>query len=220
MCAQLGVSRSGFYAWARRGPSMHANDDARISVFIGECHRKSRGTYGSPRVHQSLRSRGVRAGRKRVARLMRESELRGVRKRRFVKTTMSSHGDAVAPNLLARNFAAAQRDRAWVGDITYMSSHEGNLYLATVIDLHSRRIVGWCIDDHMRADLACRALQMAVDQRRPPPGAIFHSDRGSQYTSNEFQELLKVSRLVSSMSAKGECWDSDILWHWWCREAA
>lgn len=210
MCRHLRVSTSGYYAWCERPRCDRERRDEQLTLLVRVVHTESRNTYGSPRVYRELRKQGQRVGRKRVARLMRQEGLQGIRKRRFVKTTDSAHRLPVAENILARDFNPDAINKTWVGDITYLRSDEGWLYLATVIDLYSRRVVGWCIDDNMRSDLVIRALDMAVGQRRPPVGLLFHSDRGSQYASEDFQSLLKRHSIVCSMSRKAECWDNAV----------
>lgn len=210
MCVRLEVSRSGYYAWRKRPLCARKQQDARLKLLVRVVHAQSRSTYGSPRIHHALRKQGHRVSRKRVARLMRQEGLQGLRKRRFVRTTNASHGLTVAANILERRFNPRFLNRAWVGDMTYLRSQEGWLYLATVIDLCSRRVIGWCIDETLDASLATRALESAARQRRPRPGLIFHSDRGSQYASAGFQAVLKKWGMVCSMSRTGECWDNAV----------
>ena len=180
MCRVLGVSPSGFYAWLRRPGGRRAEADRTLTYEIDEIHAASRGTYGCPRVHAELRHRGRRVGRKRVARLMRASGLHARRKRRFHATTDSRHDYPVAPNLLAQHFAATRSDEIWLSDITYVPTAEGWLYLAVILDLFTRQVVGWAMDHEMPQELTLRALAMALGRRHPPPGLIHHSDRGSQ----------------------------------------
>lgn len=210
MCRRLKVSVSGFYAWRKRGASHRAADDARLAVHVRAIHAASRKTYGSPRVQRELARQGIRTSRKRVMRLMQADGLMGLRKRRFKKTTDSSHGDRVAKNLLDRNFVSDAPNRAWVGDITYVRTHEGWLYLATLIDLFSRRVVGWAVDDTMETDLPLKALEMAIGSRSVSPGLLHHTDRGSQYTSGAYQAMLIQHGMVCSMSRKAECWDNSV----------
>ncbi|MGH8324795.1 MAG: IS3 family transposase, partial [Steroidobacteraceae bacterium] len=210
MCRQLDVSRSGFYAWKVREPSEHAKEDAALTVEIGEAHRASRGRYGSPRIHAELRARGRRTSRKRVARLMRRQGLQARRKRRFRKTTDSRHGLPVAANLLQRNFSASAPDRIWVTDITYVWTRQGWLYLAAILDLFARRVVGWATSETLETSLCFDALRMALKSRRPPPGLIHHSDRGCQYASHGYRHVLKANGIVCSMSRKGDCWDNAV----------
>ncbi len=210
MCSRLGVSRSGFYAWSRRPEAAHARRDRQLAVEIAAIHHEHRRTYGSPRVYDKLRKRGEAVSRKRVARIMREQGLSAKPRKRFRRTTDSSHGLPVAENLLARNFIVDGPDKVWVSDITYVRTWEGWLYLAVVIDLFSRRAVGWAVADHMRTELALEALRMAIRHRRPPPGLIHHSDRGSQYASESYQDELKRCGAICSMSRKGDCWDNAV----------
>ena len=209
-CALLEVSRSAFYVWHQHVPSAHQRADESLCEQIRAIHQESRGVYGWPRVHEALKADGVRVGPKRVARIMRENELVGRCRRRWVKTTISDP-DVVAVDLLKRSFAPrAELDRVYVGDITYIRTWEGWLYLATVIDLASRRVVGWAMAEHMRAELICDALRMAITNRRPAPGAIFHSDRGTQYTSTEFTDLLTEHEMIQSLSRPRQCWDNAV----------
>jgi transposase InsO family protein len=210
LCHALGVSRAGFYAWQERGPSKRGEEDERLTERIREVHAKSRGSYGSPRVHHALKSEEDGLGRRRIARLMREDGIWGKPVRRFVVTTNSEHDLAVADNLLDRNFVASDANEIWAGDITYILTAEGWLYFAFVLDLFSRRVVGWAIADHMRAELVIDALDMAVMQREPPPGLLFHSDRGAQYASHAFQARLAQHGMRSSMSRRGNCWDNAV----------
>ena len=175
---------------------------------INVVHAQNAGTYGSPRVWRELRDEGERVSRKRVARLMKEEGLKGIPKRRFRRTTDSSHGLPVAPNLLNRKFCADAPNRVWASDISYVRTWEGWLYLAVIIDLFSRRVVGWSIADNMRTELVLEALSRAVSLRRPPPGLMNHSDQGSQYASTDYRNALKKHRMVMSMSRKGDCWDN------------
>jgi putative transposase len=180
MCEVLGVSRSGYYDWVSRPESARAAEDRGLAAEIRASHEGSRGRYGSPRVHAELRAHGRRVGRKRVARLMRGMGLAARRKRRFRRTTDSAHALPVAPNLLGRDFAAAAPDRVWLADLTYIWTAEGWLYLAVVLDLFSRRVVGWAMADHLGHELALAALDMAIARRRPAAGLVHHSDRGVQ----------------------------------------
>jgi putative transposase len=213
MCRALGVSRSGFYDWQKRSPSEPTAEEQRLRVEIRSIHRKSGRTYGSPRLHQALRKKGVVCSRKRVERLMRENGLRAKKKRRFRTTTDSSHGRPVAPNLLRRRFSVEEIedvDRMWVSDITYLPTRAGWLYLAVVLDLASRRVVGWAMKDSLESSLATDALTMALWSRRPAPGLLVHSDRGVQYASEVYQEILTQHGIQCSMSRKGDCWDNAV----------
>jgi putative transposase len=208
LCRLVGVAASGFYAWLRRGPDRRASDDADLARRIGAIFAASRRTYGSPRVHAELRAQGVRVGRNRVARLMREAGLGIVTRRRAPRTTDSRHGHPVAPNPLGRRFAAERPDAVWLADISYLPTGEGWLYLAAVEDMATREIVGWSMADHLRADLACDALLMAIRRRQPPRGLLHHSDRGVQYASLPYRATLARHGLVQSMSRKGDCIDN------------
>ena len=210
MCRVLGVSRSGYYAWEARKPSERAREDEAIGAEIRAVHAKSRGRYGSPRVHAALRAKGRRVARKRVERLMREAGLRARRKRRFRRTTDSAHSLPLAPNLLARDFTASAPNRAWVGDITYLWTAQGWLYLAVLIDLFSRRVVGWALSERIDEQLALDALNMALHTRRPPRGLVHHTDRGSQYASRAYRAVLRAAGIRRSMSRKGDCWDNAV----------
>ena len=211
LCDALDVSRSGFYAWQARPPSSRAQDDARLTVEVRAAHARSRGRYGSPRVHRALRKRGVRVGEKRVARLMRENEIRGRRKRPFRKTTDSNHAEPIAPNVLARDFSPVASNRAWAGDVTYIETAEGFAYLAVLLDLYSRRVVGWAMSDTNDTALALAALRRAVSGRRAVGrGLIHHTDRGSPYASGDYRRAVATYGMVQSMSRKGDCWDNAV----------
>ena len=210
MCRVLEVSRSGFYAWRKRSESPRALEDQRLTLEVSAIYAESRRSYGSPRVHMELRERGQRLGRKRVARLMRRAGLRARMLRRFRRTTDSGHGMAIRGNLLARRFAAAQANFGWVADVTYLWTLEGWLYLAVILDLFSRRVVGWSMSESLDKKLALAALSAALADRQPCGGLIHHSDRGSQYASHEYQQLLAKHGLVSSMSRRGNCWDNAV----------
>jgi transposase InsO family protein len=212
-CAVLAVSRSAFYQWVKPEPSPRARADAALGERIGSIHAASRGTYGAPRVHGQLRREGIACGKKRVARLMVARGLAGRRRRRWKRTTIADPiTQTTAPDLLQRAFQPENREvnRVWVGDITYLRTWEGWSYLATVIDLASRRVVGFAVADHMQASLVCEALTMATTARRPPRGLIFHSDRGSQYTSREFTALLTANGMRQSLSRPRQCWDNAV----------
>jgi putative transposase len=185
LCRLVGVAASGFYAWLRRRPGRRREDDRRVSERVGAIFAASRRTYGSPRVHAELREEGVRIGRERVARLMREMGLSARRgRRRTPRTTDSRHDFPIAPNLLDQDFAAERPDAVWLADISYIPTGEGWLYLAAIKDLATREIVGWSMADHLGAELACDALRMALQRRQPPPGLTHHSDRGVQLGLN------------------------------------
>ena len=209
LCRVLGVSTSGYYAWAKRRPSERARDNEVLRVELRAIHERSRGTYGSPRAHRELRRKRP-IGRKRVARIMREEGLYGRRPARFRKTTDSDHGRPVPGNLIARDFTADAPDRKWVGDITYVWTGAGWLYLAVLVDLFSRRVVGWAVAEHMRASLCVDALKMALGRRQPPRELVHHTDQGCQYVSAEYQAVLSSAGIVCSMSRRGNCWDNAV----------
>jgi transposase InsO family protein len=208
MCEVLGVSRSGYYAWAQRAESARAASDRILGAEIRTVHAASHGRYGSPRVHAELRSRGRQVGRKRIAHLMRGMGLSARHKQRFRRTTDSTHAFPVAPNLLQRNFKAVGPDRIWLADLTYVWTDEGWLYLAVVLDLFTRRVVGWAMADHLGHELALAALNMAIARCRPAPGLVHHSDRGVQYAAHAYRRRLKRHGMLASMSRKGDCWDN------------
>jgi putative transposase len=215
MCCVLHVSRSGFYAAQRRAPSERARADQRLRLEIRAIHRATQRRYGAPKIHNELRRTcGIRCSRKRIARLMRADGLRATRARRFRVTTQSTHRRAVAPNHLARRFAPTayrERDQAWAADITYLPTGEGWLYLAVVLDLASRRVIGWAVSSRLADELALSALRRALAYRCPMPGALHHSDRGAQYASSAYQHLLATHGLVCSMSRAGDCWDNAVV---------
>jgi transposase InsO family protein len=207
----LRVSRSGFYAWCKRGPSLHALEDARLGTLVVAVHQEGRGTYGSPRILDELRERGERTSKKRIARLMRERGLAGQPVKKWWHPPSPLTTDPVLPNVLDREFSVAAPNRVWASDITYIRTWEGWLYLAVVIDLFSRRVVGWSMKQRMPAELVLDALTMAIGQRFPGPGLLSHSDRGSQYTSDDYQRALRSLGIKCSMSAKGNCWDNAVV---------
>ncbi|MFA5890859.1 MAG: IS3 family transposase [Actinomycetota bacterium] len=212
-CELLQVSRTAFYDWAKHVPSARACSDAALLAKIREVHKTSKGTYGSPRVHHQLREDGEVCGRNRVASLMRSNCLYGRAPRRFRRTTIPDpDASTTAVDLVKRVFGPGliDLDTVYCGDITYIRTWEGWLYLATIIDLASRRVVGWAMADHMRTELVADALKMAIDHRRPEPGLIFHSDRGCQYTSAEFGKLLDEHGIEQSLSRPAECWDNAV----------
>ena len=213
MCRVLKVSRSGFYASRKSVPSARARTDERLRVKVRAIHKMSRGRYGSPRIHAELQERGERVSRKRVARLMGEEGLRGKKRRRYKVTTNSNHTYPVAPNVLDRKFGVDEidaPDQVWAADITYVPTREGWLYLAIVLDLASRLVVGWSMGETLESSLAVDALNMAIQRRRPAAGLLHHSDRGVQYASNEYRALLEGKAAVASMSRKGNCWDNAV----------
>jgi transposase InsO family protein len=213
MCRVLRVLPSGYYAW-RKGPWLARRlADELLALHIMDVFLRSHETYGSPRVHVELQAAGIPVSRKRVARVMRDHELVARRPARRVRTTNSDHAEPIAPNLVARAFAVAANptvDRVWVGDITYVPTAAGWLYLAIVLDLASRRCIGWAMRDSLETDVVSSALQMAVATRQPAPGLIFHSDRGVQYASGEYRGRLAAHGMVASMSRKGDCWDNAV----------
>jgi putative transposase len=209
MCQVLGVSRSGYYTWRQRRPSARQEANEALVEHIRAIHAESDRTYGSPRVHAELLARGKQCNRKRVERLMREHHIQARhRKRRRPRTTDSNHRLPVAPNVLNREFETEAPDKKWVTDITYIPTGEGWLYLAAVMDLCSRRIVGWSMACRLTSKLVKDALKLAVAQRQPAPGLLHHSDRGSQYASADYRVLLKGHGMVASMSRKGNCYDN------------
>lgn len=210
MCRVLHVSRAGYYAWRQRPLAARALADQSLTLEVAAIHAASRGRYGSPRVHAELRGRGQRTGRKRVARLMRAAGLRARERRRFRRTTDSNHRMAIRENLLARRFTVPAPNISWATDITYLWTPEGWLYLAVMLDLFSRRVVGWSISERLERGLALDALKMALEDRRPAPGLLHHSDRGSQYASHEYQVVLAEHGIVSSMSRRANCWDNAV----------
>lgn len=209
MCRVLEVSHSGFYAWLDRDDCARDREDARLESLIRAIYDDHRFVYGAPRIHKALERSGVACSRKRVARIMRRMGLRSRATRRFrMQTTDSRHDHPIAPDLLKRNFSASGPNKAWVSDITYIGTDEGWLYLAVIMDLFSRRVVGWSMGSTMDKSLVTAALDMAVQDRRPAPGCIFHSDRGSQYACAEFRAALKAKGFVPSMSRSGDCYDN------------
>ena len=210
MCRQLSVSTSGYYAWEKRPVSKRQQEDEVLVEKIRESHRRGRGEYGSPRIHNDLKEQGETVSRHRVARLMRENGITARPLKRFRKTTDSNHNLPVAPNLLERDFKAELPNKAWVGDITYLWTGSGWAYLAVILDLFSRRVVGWAIDANMRTELVLKALAMAKGQREFQPGLIYHSDRGSQYASQDYRDALAASGIIPSMSRKGDCLDNAV----------
>ena len=208
LCRVLGVARSGYYAWTRRPVTARAHADEELTARIAAGHVRSRRTYGAPRVHAELRASGVRCARKRVARLMRAAGLARCYRRRRARTTVADPAHTPAPNLVARAFVARAPDRLWIGDITYIATWEGWLYLAVLVDVYSRRVVGWAMADHLRAELATDALTMALQRRRPAAGLVHHTDRGCQYTAAAYQAMLAAHGVTVSMSRAGDCLDN------------
>ena len=210
-CALLKVSRAAYYVWSAAGPAERREDEELLTA-IKDAHKASRGTYGAPRITQALREQGRRVSRKRVARLMRQRGITGRARRRTKRTTTPDPAAKKAADLLQRDFAPQSHeiDSVWCSDISYVRTWEGWAYLATVIDLSSRRVVGLAMADHLRTSLVTEALEMAIAQRRPKEGLIFHSDRGCQYTSGDFRELLGRHKMVQSLSRPGQCWDNAV----------
>ncbi len=210
MCDVLSVSCSGFYAWMKRPISPRATDDGQLGAEIAASHRGSKGRYGSPRVHRDLRAKGRRVSKKRVERLMREQRLVGRAKRRFRRTTDSNHTSPIAPNVLARNFVTTSPNQAWVTDVTYIATSEGWAYLAAILDLFSRRVVGWAISANNDTALALEALGAALRGRHVAAGLVHHSDRGSPYASDAYRAALATRGIIASMSRAGDCWDNAV----------
>ena len=208
MCAVLEVSHSGYYAWRDRPDSARDVADRGLAAEICRIHADNRAVYGSPRVHAALRAEGRRMGVNRVARLMRRHGIQGRHKRRAPRTTDSKHALPVAPNLLDRQFTATAPNQVWLADITYIPTGEGWLYLAVVLDLFARRVVGWAMSETMPQELTIAALHMAITSRRSGPGLVHHSDRGSQYAAHAYRRLLDKHGMLCSMSRKGDCWDN------------
>lgn len=211
MCRVLGVSRSGYYRWRQRPESRRAREDRQLLVQIRAVHQKSRGRYGSPRVHRELRRQGQACGKNRVARLMRQDGLRCRRRRRFKVTTRSAAGHPVAANHLAQQFSVSRLDTVWAGDITYVWTREGWLYLAVLLDLCSRRVVGWACSSSLAHELPLSALAMALGQRQPSKDLLHHTDRGGQYTCAEYQAQLAERGIQVSMSRRGNCYDNAVV---------
>lgn len=211
MCRVLEVSESGYYAWRKREPSQRQRENERLTEQITQAFHQGRGVYGSPRVQAELRTQGIGCGKHRVARLMRQAGLRAVQKQRRVCTTDSHHTDPVAPNLLQRDFTAPAPNRKWLTDITAVWTTEGWLYLAVVLDVYSRLVVGWAMASHREESLVETALWMALGRRQPVEELLHHSDRGSQYTSLAYQAVLAQFRIQVSMSKKGDCYDNAMM---------
>jgi putative transposase len=208
MCRVLGVSASGYYAWHGRGVSARQRQDQELLEQVRAFHRRSRGTYGAPRIHRDLRDTGVRVGRKRVARLLKRAGLRGVSRRKWPVTTVRAEHARPAPDLVRRVFTATGPNQLWVADITYIPTWAGTLYLAVVLDVWSRRIVGWAMATHLRTSLVLSALDMAIVQRRPT-AVIHHSDQGCQYTAIEFGRRCREANVRPSMGSVGDCYDCE-----------
>jgi len=210
MCRILNIGRSSYYAWKRRRKSVRDEENEVLVFKIKLVHGKSRKTYGSPRITAELRARGIRCGKNRVARLMRKNGIMAKTKRRFKITTDSKHNLPIAENLLGQEFTADAPNKTWTGDITYIWTRRGWIYLAVVEDLFNREIVGWSMRKRITKDIVTEALTMAIQRKRPQKGLIFHSDRGSQYASHEFRKLLEKHHFIQSMSGKGNCYDNAV----------
>lgn len=211
MCEALDVSRSGFYAWCKRPPSNRSKERSAIGFALLNLHRKNRELYGAPRLQKGLAQAGMKCSRGRVISIMREFGIKSKMTKKFKATTNSRHNLPVADNLLNRNFSPNQANTVFGSDITYIATNEGWLYLAIVMDLYSRKIVGWSMANHLRAELAVDALAAAIAKNKPIFGALHHSDRGVQYASKDYQTLLNKNGLKCSMSAKGDCYDNAVV---------
>ena len=210
MCRALGLSRSGHHAFRSRGPSRRALGQQQLDVLVAAIFTELKGRYGAPRIERELRRRGHRTSRKRVAAAMVRQGLVARQKRRWRTTTDSRHGDPIAPNRLQRDFSAPAPDRVWVADTTYLPVIGGFVFLVAIIDLFSRKVVGWSLGDRLDADLSGEALRHALARRRPGRGLIFHSDRGSEFAAANFRKLLADAGALQSMSRKGDCWDNAV----------
>ncbi len=215
MCHVLGVSENGYYNWSKRGKSQRKQDDDYLTERIKDAYDTNRGVYGSPRIHAELKAQGIRCGRKRIVRLMQEKGISARRKRRKARTTNSNHNSPVAPNLLERNFVAHAPNKTWVADITFIATYEGWLYLAGVLDTYSRKLIGWAMGKYHDAELVKEALRMALIGRQPGADLVHHSDRGSEYASTSFQEILHQHDIQISMSRKGNCYDNAMMESFW-----
>jgi transposase InsO family protein len=211
LCQVLAVARSGYYAWCRRPLSVRTQQNQWLMTHIQTCYHASRGRYGSPRIHQDLRAQGMRVGRHRVARLMRLQGLRSVSRRRAWKRSGRAGSEVMAANTLRRAFTATRPNEKWVSDITYVPTRQGWLYVAVLMDLYSRRIVGWAMEEQMTTTLTLKALEMALQQRPVPVGLLHHSDRGSQYGAMAYQQRLAAHGIRCSMSRPGNCWDNAVV---------
>ncbi len=216
LCGLLEVTDRGYRSWRSRPISQRQRDDMVILAHIREQHRLSLGSYGRPRMTEELQELGLAVGHRRVGRLMKQNGIKVLRTHKYKATTDSAHNLNIAPNLLAQDFMTTGSNRKWAGDISYIWTREGWLYLAVIIDLHSRRVVGWAVSNRLKKDLAIRALKMAINLRHPPKGhppkgCIHHTDRGSQYCSHDYQKLLKQHGFKVSMSGKGNCYDNAVV---------
>lgn len=211
MCKVLNVSRSGYHNYVKRRYSRRENDEIIILEKIKEIHKNSRGLYGSPRIYQELRKRGLKINKKRVVRIMQKYGIRAKTRKKFKKTTNSNHNNPIAKDLLGQNFKSRESNKIWVSDITYIRTREGWLYLSCILDLYSRMIVGWQIDRRQTSSLVTEAIGSALAKRGKHPGLIFHSDQGSQYASEAVRDILRDSQMVQSMSRKGNCYDNAVM---------
>ena len=210
MCRVIEASRSGYYRWKRQPQSTRHKDNEKILMEIRAAHTRSRRTYGSPRITEDLRARGTMCGENRVARLMKIHGIVGKAKKKFKATTNSKHNLPVAENLLNQNFVAEKPNTVWTSDITYVPTLEGWLYLVVVLDLYSRQVVGWAMSDRLTSGFVVKALYQAIGRRHPASGCIFHSDRGVQYASTDFGDVLRAYGFIQSMSRKGNCYDNAV----------
>ena len=210
MCKVMDILRSSYYKYLHKPESSKAKNDKEMALMVTEVFAEGRDTYGARRIRQKLVQKEVTISRRKVSKLMKESGLEVRTKRKFKATTDSNHNNPVAPNLLDRKFNVYEPNRCWVGDITYVPTEEGWLYLATVIDLYSRKIIGWSMDSRMKTALVNNALLMAIWQRKPKAGLVWHTDRGSQYASDNHRNILKLHHIKQSMSRKGDCWDNAV----------
>jgi transposase InsO family protein len=215
MCHVLEVSENGYSNWRKRGKSQRKRDDEQLVSRIEDAYNDNRGVYGSPRIHAELKAQGIHCGRKRIVRLMRENNISARRKRHKVRTTDSNHHSPIAPNLLQRDFTADAPNKKWVTDITFIATREGWLYLAGVLDIYSRKLVGWAMDKQHDAELVKEALHMALLQRQPEADLVHHSDRGSEYASTGYQAMLHQHHIQISMSRKGDCYDNAMMESFW-----
>lgn len=210
LCDVLGVSASGFYDWLARKPSKREQANVLLDQEIMKVYTKHSQRYGSPRITRALKSQSVTCSHTRVERRMRHLGIRAIARRKFKVTTDSNHSNTVFENKLGRDFSTSAINQKWVGDVTYIPTQEGWLYLATVIDVHSRAVIGWSMSNRLKKDIVCDALLMALFKRKFPRDVIVHTDRGSQYCSKKYQNIIKQNKLVGSMSRRGNCWDNAI----------
>jgi transposase InsO family protein len=208
MAKVLGVSKSGYYSWLNRPDSKRSKDNKKLLSIIKNIYENSKRRYGSPKIHKALLKMGVKCGKNRVIRIMRDNNIRSITKKKFRITTNSKHNNPVFNNILNRQFEVEKPNKVWVSDITYIYTNEGWLYLCVVIDLFSRKIIGWCLSNSISVEIVINAIKMACFNRNYPKGVIFHSDRGVQYTCNDFQKILNIYNFNCSMSRKGNCWDN------------